>query len=271
MRRVALKVAYVGSDFYGFQRQPNLRTVEGEIVNALKKVGLIDEVENCGYRIAGRTDRGVHALGNVLSFLTEGDVISNQINDALPREIKILGQARVPYGFKPRFAENRHYRYLIVDQHIKNPDFDLEKMISASEIFKGTHNFKNFSKRSERNPVRTIKQVSIQKNSDLIMVDVEGESFLWNMVRKMVAVLLSIGNGDLDLKKIQDYFDPEKQVSIKPMPPEGLILMDINYSGVQFQYDSYAKKRFISSLMEKCIYHKTIAAIEENMIRILRD
>lgn len=271
MRRVALKVAYVGSDFYGFQRQPNLRTVEGEIIDALKKVGLIDEVENCSYRIAGRTDRGVHALGNVFSFLTEEEVILNQINDALPKDIKILGQAKVPYGFKPRFAENRHYRYLIVDQYIENPDFNLERMILASEIFKGTHNFKNFSKRSERNPLRTVKQVSIQKNRDVITVDVEGESFLWNMVRKMVAVLLNIGNWNLDLKEIQEYFDPEKQVSIKPMPPEGLILMDITYSGLQFKYDLYAKKKFISCLMEKCIYQKTIAAIEENMIRILMD
>ena len=93
MENVALKVAYIGTHFHGFQRQPNLKTVEGEILNALKKADLIDNIKNSGYSIAGRTDRGVHALGNVIAFRTDGEVIINHINDFLPQNIRILGKA----------------------------------------------------------------------------------------------------------------------------------------------------------------------------------
>ena len=81
MRKVALKVAYIGTDFHGFQRQPDFKTVEGELIDALKNANLIDNPKDSGYAIAGRTDRGVHALGNVISFRTPEEVIINQIND----------------------------------------------------------------------------------------------------------------------------------------------------------------------------------------------
>ncbi|MEQ8226418.1 MAG: tRNA pseudouridine(38-40) synthase TruA, partial [Candidatus Eremiobacterota bacterium] len=85
---MALKIAYLGTDYYGFQRQPGLTTVEGEILSALEELDVVEDMDNCSFQIAGRTDRGVHALGNVISFLTEGRVIINQINDVLPRSIR---------------------------------------------------------------------------------------------------------------------------------------------------------------------------------------
>ncbi|HTX60955.1 MAG TPA: tRNA pseudouridine(38-40) synthase TruA, partial [Methanobacterium sp.] len=112
MKRVALKIAYLGSDYYGFQRQPGLKTVEGEILEALEETGMVEDVDKCGFGLAGRTDRGVHALGNVISFLTEEKVQINQINDSLPHSIRILAQAKVSLQFKARYAQQRHYRYL---------------------------------------------------------------------------------------------------------------------------------------------------------------
>jgi tRNA pseudouridine38-40 synthase len=269
MRRVALKVGYIGKDFYGFQRQPGLRTVEGELLSALKKVGLIDEVSECKFGIAGRTDRGVHALGNVVSFLTDGDVIINQLNDALPSSINVLAEARVPLRFKTRYAESRHYRYLMIIDDDNFSHFNLSRLIEAAMIFKGTHNFLNFSKRSERNPVRTILEIHVVNDGDVIILDVIGESFLWNMIRKMVTVLLNVFNGDLEPNKIYDYLDPENDVLIKPAPPEGLILIDVNYNGIVFHEDDYAKNKFISTLRKEYLYQQNIVLSEKEMIKSL--
>lgn len=268
MKRVALKVAYLGTDFHGFQRQPGLRTVEDEILQALKKVNLIDNIQKCGFGIAGRTDRGVHALGNVVSFLTDKKVFINQINDVFPTDIKILGLAKVPLNFKTRYAAQRWYRYLFVNENVQF-SIDLNKMALASQIFKGTHDFSNFSKRSEKNPVRTIKQVHVYKHKDAILVDVIGDSFLWNMVRKMVSVILNVGKGVFNVEDVSKFLDPQNSVSIKPAAPEGLILMDVVYDGVGFKLDPYAKNKFIKSLQDEYLHHKTLALSGKEMIKTL--
>ena len=262
MRKVALKVAYVGTEFHGFQRQPDFKTVEGELIDALKNANLIDNLKDSGYAIAGRTDRGVHALGNVISFRTPEEVIINQINDFLPKSIRILAKAGVRFGFKPRFAKYRHYRYTVVN----NDNLDLDKIKNASKIFQGTHDFSNFSKRSERNPVRTIDNIDIKEDNDLLIIDVIGESFLWNMVRKIATTLFLVGNNELSIRELQSFFDPSITAAISPMPPEGLILMDTVYEGVVFKYDEYAKNKFLSALMEEYTHNQTIAAAEKIMM-----
>jgi tRNA pseudouridine38-40 synthase len=270
--RVALKIAYIGTDFYGFQRQPGLPTVEGELLSALSEVGVIKDPDKCGFGIAGRTDRGVHALGNVISFLTEERIIINQINDALPNNIKILAHAKVPIRFKARYALQRHYRYLLVtNQEIHHNVLNLEKMIQATQIMIGTHDFTNFSKRSERSPIRTIDSFEVQKDADLIMVDVLGESFLWNMIRKIVSALLMIGYGDIEINKIYEFLNHQKKAHIKPMPPEGLILMDVNYAGVKFTEDHYAQKSFTSHLEKEYLKYQSIASSEIEMIKNIKN
>lgn len=262
MRKVALKVAYIGTDFHGFQRQPDFRTVEGELIEALKKADLIDNLKDSGYAIAGRTDRGVHALGNVISFRTSGEVMINQINDFLPKSIRILAKAGVRFGFKPRFAKSRHYRYVIGN----GDHLDLNKIKEASKTLIGTHNFSNFSKRSEKNPVRTVASVEVSRNNDLLIIDVVGESFLWNMVRKIASVLYLVGNDELSIEKLRTFFDTSTAAAITPMPPEGLILMDTLYEGVVFKYDEYAKNKFLAALEEEYVYNRTIAAAEKIMM-----
>ncbi len=262
MRKVALKVAYIGTDYHGFQRQPHFKTVEGELISALKEAGLIDSLKDCGYAIAGRTDRGVNALGNVVSFRTEEEVNINHINSLLPSTIRILAVAGVRFGFKPRFAKRRHYKYIIVN----GQDLDLETIESVSKLIEGTHNFSNFSKRSERNPIRTIESIRTSLNKGQLTIDIIGESFLWNMVRKIAAALFMAGKHELGVEEIQTFLDPSICAAIAPMPPEGLILMDTIYDGVKFKYDSYAREKFISILEKELIYNKTIAAVEESML-----
>ena len=90
MKRTALKIGYIGTNFHGFQRQPNLRTVEEELIYHLRKLDYIDDLKKSRFRIAGRTDAGVHSLGNVISFQSEKEVRVNEINNSLPDDIQIL-------------------------------------------------------------------------------------------------------------------------------------------------------------------------------------
>ena len=113
MKRTALKIGYIGTNFHGFQRQPDLRTVEEELIYHLRKLGYIDDLKKSRFRIAGRTDAGVHSLGNVISFQSEKEVRVNEINNSLPDDIQILAKAPVRFGFKPRYAEMRQYRYVL--------------------------------------------------------------------------------------------------------------------------------------------------------------
>lgn len=279
MKKVALKVAYIGTNFHGFQRQPEHRTVEGELIHALKKSDLVDDLKKSYFSIAGRTDRGVHALGNVISFMSEKEVIINQINDILPEDIQILAKAPVHYGFRPRYALKRHYKYVITENTQKYPlsweldrpsdGFDLEKMKKAASYMEGTHNFINFSKRSERNPLRTVDEIRISKNEGIVLIDVIGESFLWNMVRKMVKIILEAGNGKIDPFYIKELLDPENVIPLKPMVPENLILMDVVYKDLKFVYDEYACSRFKSTLKEELFRHESASILERTMINDL--
>lgn len=280
MKKVALKVAYIGNNFHGFQRQPEHRTVEGELIYALKKSEFIDDPIKSYFSIAGRTDRGVHALGNVISFMSEKEVIINQINDNLPNDIQILAKASVHYGFKPRYALKRHYKYILLESAQRYPatweldvpaenGFDLEKMREAASYFEGTHNFINFSKRSERNPVRIVDEVRVNKNSGMVTIDVIGESFLWNMVRKMVKTIFEAGNGKIIPSDIVELLNPENNIPLKPMAPENLILMDVNYKNLNFHYDDYACFRFQSTLREELFKHESEALLEKTLINDL--
>lgn len=268
MLKIALKIAYLGSGFHGFARQPDLPTIEGELIKALRGSGILDEPSDAGYSIAGRTDRGVHSLGNVVAFRTESKVNVNQINDLLPASIKVLGQASVHYGFKPRFARQRHYRYLLP----KNPfegDWDLEMMQEATRVFIGTHNFRNFSKRRERNPIRTIDHLEVKDRGDILSFDIQGESFLWNMVRKIITVLINVGRGEIDATDIEKFLNPQEQIFITPVPPEGLILMDVIYDKVRFAEDVYAQKLFLSVLMKDYMNTRTHSAAYLSMLENL--
>ena len=284
MKRTALKIGYIGTNFHGFQRQPDLRTVEEELIYHLRKLGYIDDLKKSRFRIAGRTDAGVHSLGNVISFQSEKEVRVNEINNSLPDDIQILAKAPVRYAFKPRYAQMRHYRYLLFQ------DLDINKLQDCAELFKGTHNFTNFTKRFQKTTTRTIEDIVITK-VDLndyhkkefpnlhdtispIFVDIYGESFLWNMVRKMMRVFVDVAIGKMDLEEVQKLLNPgeeEPRANIKVMEAEYLILMDIQYDGIKFTYDDYACERFRRDLVDSLMDLQKRYAIRESIIKSLND
>ncbi|EEE41878.1 tRNA pseudouridine synthase A [Methanobrevibacter smithii DSM 2375] len=285
MKRTALKIGYIGTNFHGFQRQPDLRTVEEELIYHLRKLGYIDDLKKSRFRIAGRTDAGVHSLGNVISFQSEKEVRVNEINNSLPDDIQILAKAPVRFGFKPRYAEMRQYRYVLF-----RSDLDLYKLNEVAEIFKGTHNFTNFTKRFQKTTTRTIDDIKITKANlndyhkkefpnlhdtlSPVFVDIYGESFLWNMVRKMMRVFVDVAIGKLSLEKVEELLNPAEndlRANIKVLDPDYLILMDIKYDGVKFVYDDYACERFKRNLVDSLGDLQRKYAIRESMIKSLED
>ena len=284
MKRTALKIGYIGTNFHGFQRQPNVRTVEEELIYHLRKLDYIDDLKKSRFRIAGRTDAGVHSLGNVISFQSEKEVRVNEINNSLPDDIQILAKAPVRYAFKPRYAQMRQYRYFLFQ------DLDIDKLNEVAEIFKGTHNFTNFTKRFQKTTTRTIDDIKITKvelddyhKRDFpnlhdtiapIFVDIYGESFLWNMVRKMMRVFVDVAQDRMSIDDVRDLLNPPEdspRASIKVMEAEYLILMDIQYDGIKFKYDDYACKRFKRDLISSLDNLQKKYAIRESMIKSLDD
>jgi tRNA pseudouridine38-40 synthase len=276
MKKVALKIAYIGSNFYGFQRQPNFRTVEGELIKTLEKLQMFDNVKEGRFSIAGRTDRGVHSLGNVISFQSEKEVIINQINDNLPDDVQILAKAPVRFGFKPRYAMKRHYRYFFKD-NFQEDQLDIKSIEKLSKIFEGTHDFTNFSKRDQKSPIRKIDKIDvvISKNPDKkslkLYIDVFGESFLWNMVRKMMKVFYEVGHGDMDLNTVEKLFNPACKYNIKPLSPENLVLMNIQYKDIKFQYDDYASERFRRILLNNIQEYEKKYCLGNNLLFSMED
>ena len=284
MKRTALKIGYIGTNFHGFQRQLDLRTVEEELIYHLRKLNYIDDLKKSRFRIAGRTDAGVHSLGNVISFQSQKEIRINEINNSLPDDIQILASAPVRYAFKPRYAQMRQYRYMLFQ------DLDMDKLEECSEVFKGTHNFTNFTKRFQKTTTRTIDDIKITKVNlddyhkkefpDLhntlspIFVDIYGESFLWNMIRKMMRVFIDVALDKMTLAEVEDLLNPsenEPRANIKVTEAEYLILMDIQYDGIKFRYDDYACERFKRNLIDSLSNLQKKYAIRESMIKSLMD
>lgn len=263
MRKILLRVAYIGTGYHGFQRQPDVPTVEEKLLDALKEAGLIEGPWDSRFQIAGRTDRGVHALGNYVTFFTEEDVRVNQINDLLPADIRVLAWASVMYPFKVRYPLERHYRYILHRDHVEK----LDAMMEAAGYFRGTHEFSNFSKRSERNPVRKVNDVRVSSSGEAVVIDVYGESFLWQMVRKMVSVLLRVSGGEMSPEEVASLLDTEERIFIEPAPPGNLILMDMKYGvKIKLLHDEYAIKRFMSQLEAEFMEYRDMSMVRGAML-----
>jgi len=228
--RLALKLAYDGKDFFGFQRQPDVRTVEGEILRALKAIGAIDSAKTSRFRGASRTDTGVSALGNVVALDTEfsKDQILRALN-AVSEGVYFYGIAEVPSDFSPRRARQRWYRYFLQDL-----DLDLEKVTKCAEEFEGKHDFKHFSREGSGGTVRSIDDIKVFRVGDLVVIDFLAREYLWNMVRRMVAALSEVGKGRIEVESVRDSL-LGKEACFGLAPAEFLVLMDVMYD-FDFEY-----------------------------------
>ena len=233
-RRIALKFAYDGSGFYGFQRQPEKVTVEGELVRSLTRVGAIRSARECGYRSSSRTDRGVSALGNIISFRTAFP--RSQLCSAINSEVEGIwaySAVDAPDEFNPRAARKRWYRYYLAEAG-QDPGL-MREIVSR---FVGVHDFSGYARKDKRNPMRKIDSIDISRVGMFYAIDFRAESFLWNMVRRIVWMVNEGSSGRMSLDSIGPG-STKKPARIGLAPPEYLLLMDID-CGIEFPTDEKA-------------------------------
>jgi len=242
-RRFCALVKYDGTEFFGYQIQPKVRTVQGELEKALQRITQTKIRTNA----AGRTDAGVHATGQVVAFegVWRHEVIDLQraLNATLAYDIVIANLKTINKDFHPRFsAVNRSYRYTIINQdwpavlerryahHIREP-LDVAAMVRASQVLLGAHDFASFGKPPQGQvTVREVMKADWAAVEQRVTFQITANAFLYRMVRKIVGTLLKVGLGQLnedDILEILAARDLTKSAS--PAPAQGLCLTHVAY------------------------------------------
>ena len=277
--RVALKIGYLGTNYHGFQIQPRTRepTVEGELFRALRQLKILEDEDRraAHYSAAGRTDKGVHALAQVVSFDTSNQNLSpRMLNSALPDDIWVSALAKPHSEFNARKdAVSREYRYFLFSQG--QVDLEVARMQEAAELLVGWHDFANFCQQPEaeqrRSTVRQVKRLEVKKRSSFVVVTVEANGFLRKMVRKIVSALRLVGSGAKDVQWIRDLLGLLTREQIEPAPAFGLVLKSVSYRGLEFVEDEYAKRRITARLKEGLAFHTALAAVLGEMKGLLEN
>ncbi len=244
MRNIKLTIEYDGKEFNGWQKQPNKLNIQGSIEQAIKQI----TGEDVDLQASGRTDAGVHALGQVANFKTNSHIpiekFAIAINTNLKRSIRILKAEEVDERFHSRLScKKKTYRYIInnsdqgtaIYRNLEtNIPFSLDevKMNEAVKYFIGEHDFKAFkaSGTSSKSSVRIIYDAKVYRNGDRVYIELTGNGFLYNMVRIISGTLVEVGMGKLeptDILKIIESRDREK--AGKTLQPQGLYLVNVDY------------------------------------------
>ena len=245
MTRWLVTCSYDGTNFAGWQKQTNKRSVEAEINKA------ISAFDKGPFAVVGcsRTDAKVHALGQCFHYDTKLNFaeigLVKAINTYLPADIYIIGARVVPVDFHARFsAKAKTYKYLInngpYDVVLRNyqyhvpKELDLEAMQQAATVFIGTHDFSAFcvtSTKEKENQIRTIRAIKITKRGNIITLFFRGNSFLRYMVRMMVQTLVEVGRGRLSKEEVAAMLaSKDKDACRYNAPPCGLYLVEVTYA-----------------------------------------
>ena len=247
MRRIRITLSYDGTDYHGWQVQPGLATIQGNLQQVLESI----EGQAVPVQGSGRTDSGVHALGQVAAFSLGNPIpvanLRQAMNRLLPRDIRVLKAAEAPADFHPRFdALAKTYRYVIHRAEVCPPfdrlyvyhyPFPLDEaaVIQAAPLYTGVHDFSAFAASDERDAlgrskVREVFASCLAREGDRLVYQVRGSGFLKHMVRNMVGVLLEIGKGNLTSQHLEARLKPGCAIAPGPSAPaRGLFLVSVEY------------------------------------------
>lgn len=238
-------IAYDGTEFKGFQRQrQGVRTVQAVLEQALRGIGWSGKT----LKASGRTDAGVHASGQVIAFRLEWNHatarLTSALNDRLPPDVAVRTTERAPEGFDPRFsARSRSYRYRLLFDRAPDPlrerfawriwpALDLELMQRGAELMRGKRDFGALGRAPipGGHTIRNLMRVEWQSAPPELSLLLEADAFLHRMVRRIVALLLQVGRGRLELGRLESMLaDPETPIGGKLAPPRGLLLEAVSY------------------------------------------
>ena len=244
MNNIKITLEYDGTNYYGWQKQKGMKTIQGEIEEALFAV----TKERCEVTGSSRTDAGVHAKGFVANFRTNSKVPPNRFRDALnvklQNDIVILKSENVDDEFHARYyAKGKTYEYSILNDDVPSAlmrnqvyhykyDLDIDAMKVAAKQFIGTHEFAAFKTQgsSVKGTIRTIFEVKVEKTEKIIKISVSGDGFLYNMVRIIVGTLINVGRGKTDSNSIVDIINKkDRTLAGDCVPPHGLLLKEVYY------------------------------------------
>jgi len=244
VRNIKIIIEYDGTNYYGWQRQNNVMTIQEKVESA------IEELTGERIQITGssRTDAGVHAKGYVGNFYTNSKIViekfTGAINSKLPRDIVILHSFEVPYEFHSRYNSiGKMYSYTIINRreaiavgrnyiYHHRRILDVEAMKLGAEYFIGTHDFSAFKNlgSSAKTSVRTISRLDIVKNEELIKIYIAADGFLYNMVRIIVGALIRVGEEKINPSEIKDIIESKQRSKAgKSVPANGLCLEEVFY------------------------------------------
>ena len=245
MRNIKIILKFVGTGFHGWQIQKNGITVQELVTEALKKITGEDDIYVVG---CGRTDAGVHAEAYVANFRTNASIPSERLpyalNAVFPDSVVCLSAADTYDDFHAgKSALNKTYTYSILNSLIRDPFFepytyyvkyplDIDAMKKAAGFFVGTHDFVGFASvgYSVKTTVRTIYSIEIIKNDDIIKIKINGNGFLYNMVRIIAGTLIFVGNGRINAEDIPEIIESRKREKAGiTAPAKGLCLTEVNY------------------------------------------
>lgn len=245
MKRILLIIAYDGTEYCGWQIQPNGVTIEAVLNRELTRL-LGEEIKVIG---ASRTDAGVHAMGNVCVFDTDTRIppekISYALNQSLPEDIVVQQSREVAPDFHPRKCESRKtYEYRILNRTMRDPncrrntyfyhwELDVAAMQEAGTFLIGEHDYQSFCSPATEaeTTVRTIHALTVEKEGDLITIRITGNGFLYNMVRIITGTLLEVGNGKRKPDEIAEILEKKDRAAAGPTAPAcGLTLMKIEFT-----------------------------------------
>ncbi len=245
MARYQIILAYDGSDFAGSQRQANARTVQGVVEEALRRLGWSGRT----IWLAGRTDAGVHASGQVAAFDLDwphdAAALQRALNAHLPPDVAVHALRRVAADFHPRFdARARRYRYHLYCQSVRDPLHDRyawrvwpplqgEILSQVARLFLGQHDFSAFGSppRPESSPVRQVFASIWRQEGDHWYYEVEANAFLYRMVRRLVFVQAATAQGRLSLEAVQTALDEGQGIPLAGLAPaRGLTLVQVRYA-----------------------------------------
>jgi tRNA pseudouridine38-40 synthase len=245
VRNIKLTIEYDGTDFHGWQIQPGLETIQGVIKERIAQITQ-GEVNLIG---AGRTDAGVHALGQVANFQTESTIdlgaLQRGLNSLLAPDIVIKEIEEVEEGFHARFsARSKRYEYHILNRSYPSAllrayawfiphKLDLTSMESCGRLLIGSHDFSSFraSGDESRHSIREIIRLEIERRQgDLIVIVIEANAFLREMVRSIVGTLIDVGRGKTSLEEFQEIFEAkDRRKAGMTAPAQGLFLKEVKY------------------------------------------
>ena len=244
MRNICLILQYLGTNYCGFQRQKNGLSIQEVLEDVIfESIG-----EKCTTYPSGRTDAGVHALGQVVNFFTNSSIQAEKfkiiLNLKLPSDIRVILSSEVPMEFHSRkSAKSKTYIYKIFNGEslsvfdvnrclLCKYNLDLEKMNKGAKLIEGTHNFSSFvsSNTTTKTTVRTIYNACFKKEGNYITFEVNGNGFLYNMVRILVGTLIDVGRGKITLKDFELLLEGGQRAKAgKTVKPDGLYLKNVCY------------------------------------------